>query len=92
MTPATKHTPWRAHENEVLGDGEIVIADVSVDIHTSLSQAKRHARLIAAAPELLAALKEMLDEFGDLPKNATASERATISDALAAIDKAETST
>lgn len=48
-----KHTPWRAHENEVLGVGEIVIADVAVDINTSLAQAKRHARLIAAAPELL---------------------------------------
>jgi hypothetical protein len=70
----TEHTdgPWKSHvAHELLN----VVADSVVSVHglhvadvasygASIATRNANARLIASAPKLLAALEEMLDQFG----------------------------
>jgi hypothetical protein len=83
------HTPgpwWREMEQEVeeiyatIDERDYLIADASGDHRVSYDEAEANANLIAAAPELLDALKGFL-EHGPTDK--------TQSDARAAIAKAE---
>jgi len=73
-TNNTKHTPgpWRMqhrHPNsangaKILGPGDAVIARMSYAADKPMPQKHADARLIAAAPELLEALKQLEVEFG----------------------------
>jgi hypothetical protein len=66
----SKHTPgnWRTGEDDngsllsVFANGEIVC---DCDFPSDPERATANARLIAAAPELLAALQMMCSEWGD---------------------------
>ena len=70
----TQHTPgpWVTDRNQhgechVMDEFGIAIADMAVD-YSSIKKIEEHeanARLIAAAPELLEALKDMLDGHED---------------------------
>lgn len=64
----TKHTPgfwhWNEEEGTIVNFGGMVIADVRELRHESTSDVEEaNARLIAAAPDLLEALKEALDQL-----------------------------
>jgi hypothetical protein len=57
----TAHTPgpWQAVDDEILAcDGDVRIADVPLCDGTNPTEWQANARLIAAAPDLLAALKD----------------------------------
>jgi hypothetical protein len=64
---ATKHTGWVAIHDELACEHEIRTADTSGDLIATVwcgeepdAEAAQHARLIAAAPDLLEALRDML--------------------------------
>jgi len=66
----TRHTPgpWTAYGRQVSGShGEyplgIMVADCNVTPERGEVECKSNARLIAAAPELLEAAKDMLEYF-----------------------------
>jgi hypothetical protein len=74
MKNETQHTPgpWRFNENPTHADltiwgseGTAVVTDLG-DRLTTYKQNCANARLIAAAPELLAALKSIESELSDL--------------------------
>lgn len=82
MTDALKHKsfhtegPWRyreGHHGEFLitceSGGFAPIARVKGDKRTTLKDAKANARLMAAAPELLAALYAMMDNCYDTDRD-----------------------
>lgn len=49
-----KHTPWIANGTEINGDeGRLVIGEASIDVATDRKTAEAHAKLMAAAPDLL---------------------------------------
>lgn len=61
-----KHTPgeWkieldRSH-NPMVGTAECTVAEVLDDCHPDVEQQEANARLIAAAPDMLAALKSLV--------------------------------
>lgn len=96
MTQAT-HTPgpWEAH---TYGDKSVSVRHYLgmglnqpvCEMHPGKTPAERNAnaRLIAAAPELLAALEEMTATFGWQAPNANPAVDASIAAARAAINKA----
>jgi hypothetical protein len=57
------HTPgpwwWTSRGTELLGAGECVLA---IDLPEFITEADKH--MISAAPQLLAALKAVVDQFG----------------------------
>ncbi len=82
---AAKHTPgpWELHTSPYLKFATVVIADVAHEIRSELSE--HDARLIAAAPDLLEALQEMLLQHGVRRGNgASALARAAIAKATGA--------
>jgi hypothetical protein len=67
--PQAKHTPWWAGGDDdahmVYGEDNRAIADASLDDGDADAEAA-HARLIAAAPDLLAVCKEIANGMCDL--------------------------
>jgi hypothetical protein len=49
--------PWTAHKDEVSATEDRLVADCQSDVTISKAESYANARLIAAAPELLAACK-----------------------------------
>lgn len=92
-----KHTPgpWHAGEYEeydqaVIGPAGIMVADCSIYHETrSIETNQANARLIAAAPEMYAALKALLKECSDNYRSGRAIVPSVMADACDAISKAE---
>ncbi len=85
----SKHTPgpW-------INDGDGIVWSESDPIYGWIADCRNgaqdaNARLIAAAPDLLEALRSMLSEFSVMASPATAGEIAACEAARAAIAKAE---
>jgi hypothetical protein len=99
MQNTQKHTqgPWRSNYPQITAQGDMALT-VAVVLYRednnaradsaakTKGEAEANARLIAAAPELLAALKAMLNRYGDKTEHPFCD--ASIS-ARAAISKAE---
>jgi hypothetical protein len=99
MQNTQKHTqgPWRSNYPQITAQGDMALT-VAVVLYRednnaradsaakTKGEAEANARLIAAAPELLAALKAMLNRYGDKTEHPFC--HASIS-ARAAISKAE---
>jgi hypothetical protein len=95
----SKHTPspWKAEgwENIVVNsvNGNTLVACPGDGPNTPLEEIKANARLIAAAPELLEALRAMRLSFKDLPREYIENWKdrvGAIHKAEVAIHKAET--
>lgn len=70
----SKHTftpgPWKFRDGYILANGEalkVIGVQVPITVGPSRLEAIHNARLIAAAPELLAALKEALAALNGAP-------------------------
>ena len=91
----TQHTPgpWNndTHPWDVLADGKRTtpIATVHVEVDGG-NEARANARLIAAAPELLEALKSLVGRFEGCTSHCGSPELNAFRNANAAIAKAET--
>jgi hypothetical protein len=89
------HTPgpWRATGRRVVkwsdGGVGIGIADCSFAIPEVTDECLANARLIAAAPDLLDALRTLLPQISDRPEAASAFPDEDLAPGLAAIAKAE---
>lgn len=77
----TKHTPgkWTAIENQVMVGVHTsaplcIVQCKSVNCGRKILEAKDNARLIAAAPEMLEALKQIADATADVSDGASAIE------------------
>lgn len=64
MTQKTAHTPgpWTEHAGHI-GANNLAIADINETTRRSNEEHAANARLIAAAPDLLAVLKEALQDL-----------------------------
>jgi hypothetical protein len=87
------HTPgpWRIDSKTRFGDYTIAAGEsVRTCEFIAKTQSEANARLIAAAPELLDALKRLIGEHADLGEvDLTNADRAAIEQAREAISKAE---
>jgi len=68
----TAHTPgpWAAHSNNEIHpledeNGEYIIAEIPSDASQPKKEKAANAKLISAAPELLASVNELLKAFND---------------------------
>jgi hypothetical protein len=78
-TPTFTPGPWMFEGDEVTAtDGDVLVADLSLFSSVAADEWQANGRLIAAAPDLYAALKLYVDHYGDPLKVARA-----------ALDKAE---
>jgi len=92
----SKHTPgpWRIKWGENIFGGERLVANAgshqqNFDTEKAAAENKANARLIAAAPDLLEALKAVVTEDGKGWTNLTVGSDSTLAAAVAAIAKAE---
>lgn len=81
MSTPTKHTPgpWYVDRREILsGEGRFLrgLAEVFSGAADSLEQADANCRLIAAAPDLLNALRDLLHTTGVTSEHYSAAIRA----------------
>lgn len=92
----TEHTPgpWTLDEHPQAGDWIVTAARSSTDdraigrVVTWRPEWRANARLVAAAPDLLAALRDIADDCGWVPEPRTGLERQMAERARAAIAKA----
>lgn len=89
IPPSPLSFPWRVHlvDNTMVVDADGgAVAAVQGDYETEWTLMEDRARLISAAPDLLAALKEFVRDYFD---NEDSDSKAMIAKARAAISKAE---
>lgn len=66
FTPGPWHVQRGNSSNPMVGTDEVSIAEVLDDVHPDTEQQEANARLIAAAPELLAACQMLLARIEQL--------------------------
>ncbi len=93
-----KHTPgpWHIEGQDIVDDNRLwlITRTISTDDEAIAAVDEANARLIAAAPDLLAALKQLVTDYGDclmsdVPGPTDADGLAVFAAARAAIAKAE---
>ena len=63
----TKHTPGTWYEAKMGNDHQGLVVDEQTGANVAVAYDKANARLIAAAPDLLAVLETILERLGTCP-------------------------